>query len=92
MTKEEAIEFGNKFLEVNENSSHSNTYAFFRMALKSLEQESILDKIKAEIETKYEQCAICEWESGYAMWEQIGDIDDILQIIDKYQKESEGNL
>lgn len=54
-----------------------------------LEQEPILDKIRAEIETKYGQCDICEYDSDYCGWNQVGDIADILQIIDKYKAESE---
>lgn len=48
-------------------------------------QEPILDKIRAEIETKYGQCDICEYDSDYCGWNQVGDIADILQIIDKYK-------
>lgn len=39
MTKEEAIEFGEMWLEINEDSKNSNTYKFFQMTLKALEQE-----------------------------------------------------
>ena len=56
---------------------------------KDNEQEPILDKIRAEIETKYGQCDICEYDSDYCGWNQVGDIADILQIIDKYKAESE---
>ena len=45
MTREEAIEFGNMWLEVNEDCKDSDTYAFYQMAIKILEQEPILDKI-----------------------------------------------
>ena len=48
-----------------------------------------IDKIRAEIETKYGQCDICEYDSDYCGWNQVGDIADILQIIDKYKAESE---
>lgn len=64
--------------------------------IKALEQEPILDKIKAEIETKYGQCDICEYFENYdyeendiSEYRPIGDIADILQIIDKYKAESE---
>ena len=60
------------------------------------EQEPILDKIRAEIETKYGQCDICEYfedydyeENDISEYRPIGDIADILQIIDKYKAESE---
>ena len=57
---------------------------------------SILDKIRAEIETKYGQCDICEYfedydyeENDISEYRPIGNIADILQIIDKYKAESE---
>ena len=66
------------------------------MAIKALEQEPILDKIRAEIETKYGQCDICEYfedydyeENDISEYRPIGNIADILQIIDKYKAESE---
>ena len=56
----------------------------------------ILDKIRAEIETKYGQCDICEYfedydyeENDISEYRPIGNIADILQIIDKYKAESE---
>ena len=61
-----------------------------------LEQEPILDKIRAEIETKYGQCDICEYfedydyeENDISEYRPIGNIADILQIIDKYKAETE---
>ena len=51
-----------------------------------LEQETVLNKLRAEIETKYGQCSICEYDSDYGgKWYEVGDIADILQIIDKYK-------
>lgn len=56
-----------------------------------IKQEPILDKIRTEIETKYGQCSICEYDSDYGLgWYQVGDIADILQIIDDCKPESEG--
>ena len=59
-------------------------------------QEPILNKIRAEIETKYGQCDICEYfedydyeENDISEYRPIGNIADILQIIDKYKAESE---
>ena len=37
MTIEEAIEFGNLWLEMNADAKDSNTYAFFNMAIKALQ-------------------------------------------------------
>jgi len=59
------------------------------MAIKALEQEDVLDKIRAEImsldyidEDKYE---------GISMSPMI-DRDDVIEIIDKYRVESEDKL
>lgn len=59
-------------------------------------QEPVLDKIRAEIETKYGQCDICEYfedydyeENDISEYRPIGDIADILQIIDKYKGDKE---
>ena len=56
----------------------------------------VLDKIRAEIKTKYGQCDICEYfedydyeENDISEYRPIGDIADILRIIDKYRKEQE---
>jgi hypothetical protein len=60
-------------------------------------KSDVLDKIRAEIETKYGQCDICEYfedydyeENDISEYRPIGDIADILQMIDKYKAESEG--
>jgi len=54
-----------------------------------------IDKIRAEIETKYGQCDICEYfedydyeENDISEYRPIGNIADILQIIDKYKAET----
>ena len=64
--------------------------------LEALEQTDALDNIRAEIEAKYEQCDICEYfedydyeENDISEYRPIGNIADILQIIDKYKAESE---
>jgi len=58
--------------------------------------KELLDKIRAEIETKYGQCDICEYfedydyeENDISEYRPIGNIADILQIVDKYKAESE---
>ena len=55
--------------------------------------EQVLEQIRAEIETKYGQYDICEYfedydyeENDISEYRLIGDIADILQIIDKYRK------
>lgn len=52
----------------------------------------VLDKIRAEIETEYGHCDICEYfedydyeENDISAYRPIGNIADILQIIDKYR-------
>lgn len=61
------------------------------------EKEPILDKIRAEIEEKYGDYDICEWfedydyeENNISEYRSVGDVSDILAIIDKYRSESEG--
>ena len=45
-----------------------------------------IKKMRAEIETKYGQCSICEYDLDYGgKWYQVGDIADILYIIDEYK-------
>ena len=74
MTREEAIELIRRY---ERNSEH---YDACEMAIKALEQEPILDKIRAEIIElwKNEPCAI-----------ECGCLDEILEIIDKYRGESD---
>ena len=59
-------------------------------------ERDVLDKIRAEIETKYGKCDICEYfvdydynENDISEYRPIGDIADILQIIDGYKAETE---
>ena len=84
MTREEAREFGNMWLQVNEDSPNSNTYKFFQMALKALEQEPILDKIRAEIKEK----SFVDYDETYTdNGKCLVTEDDVLDIINKYCKE-----
>ena len=48
MTTEEAIKFGNMWLEINEDCKDSNTYTFFQMAIKALEQQPCEDCISRQ--------------------------------------------
>lgn len=64
--------------------------------LEELEQETILDKIRAEIEEKYGDYDICEWfedydwdENNISEYRSVGVVSNILAIIDKYKAESE---
>jgi hypothetical protein len=56
----------------------------------------VLDKIKAEITEKFDNCSICEWfedydydENDISEYRPVGDISDIIEIINKYKAESE---
>lgn len=53
-------------------------------AIKALEQESVLDKIRAEIEAR-----LCDIVSDYTDGYRTA-IQGVLAIIDKYKAESEG--
>ncbi len=57
----------------------------YKSRLKS-DMVSMLDKIRAEIIEKYWDCDICKYNGHFSI---RGDINDILQIIDKYKIESE---
>lgn len=57
---------------------------------------SVLERIRAEIETKYGHCDICEYfedydyeENDISEYRPIGNIADVLQIIDKYKGDKE---
>ena len=54
----------------------------------------VLDKIRAEIETKYGRCSLTEHIVQYdgicTSRNEMGNIADILQILDKYKAEAEG--
>lgn len=56
-----------------------------------------LEKIRAEIEENYGNYDICEWledydyeENDISEYQQVGDVSDILAIIDKYRAERSG--
>lgn len=60
------------------------------------EINEVLDKIRAEIDTTYGRCDLCEWDVEYdyeendiSEYKEVGDVADILKIIDKYKTESE---
>lgn len=57
-------------------------------------KNDVLDKIRAEIEEKYGNYNICEWfedydyeENDISEYQYVGDVSDILAIIDKYKAE-----
>lgn len=61
-------------------------------------ERDVLDKIRAEIEEGYGDYDICEWfedydyeENDISEYQQVGNMSDILAIVDKYKAESEDN-
>ena len=88
MTREEkAIKMLKSKIDGNTDTSYEWAETV-RMAIKVLEQEPILDKIRADIEnhcglTKADNCKYC-----YDCHNVIG-VREILEIIDKYKAESE---
>lgn len=49
MIREEAIEFGKMWLEINEDCKDSSTYTFFQMAIKALKQTEEITKFVNEL-------------------------------------------
>jgi hypothetical protein len=82
MTTEKAIEFGKIFLKTIADEKGSATYEFVEMAVKMMEQESTLDKIRAEIEQITDTMGVS--------YNQYVSKVDVFDIIDKYKAESEG--
>ncbi len=63
-----------------EKSISEEGYKHFQMAIKALEEEPILDKIRAEIEE------LQTYDGIYI--DRVFDPDDVLAIIDKYRTEA----
>lgn len=63
----------------------------FTIAIKALEQEPILDKIRAEISAMMPHLGNWMYEEGHIVEQTACEvISDVLQIIDKYKAEREG--
>lgn len=77
MTREEAIEFGNIWLQINEDLKGSSTYAFYQMAIRSFEA---WDKVREEIEKSRNFYKVNF--QGYSM----SVAQECLEIIDKHLK------
>lgn len=93
MTREEATE-ELKILKENywdddgyghETKQYDDTMFALDMALKALEQEPIIDKVRVEVE-KLDYLSIEDGSDGY---DRYIDQQDVLQILDKYKAESE---
>jgi len=82
MTREQAIEHGNSQLEVF-GGEHRE---FIKLAIKALEQEPIIDKIRAEID----KARFIDKDTRIAKNALASGLEVAMQIIDKYKTESEG--
>ena len=94
MTNEEAIKFGNMWLDMNQDAKDSNTYQFFIMAIKALEQKPcedtvskyLYEQIRWEREVAIKQLA----DLGYELGEKIRECEDVinrndaLKVINRY--------
>ena len=87
MTRKELINYGEVFLEVNNDSKNSNTYEFIEEALKLFKRDSVLDKIKAEIKEWYWQADKQALAEDPCVVDAM--IDLFIRTINKYKAESE---
>ena len=89
MTREEAIEFGNMWLELNEDAKDSSTYTFFQMAIKALEQEPILEARQRErqLEIEYQHGYDKGWEEGRKALEQQSSYNSVKTELDCISRE-----
>ena len=88
MTSEEAINIISQMIKDEEGFLSDNTVESHKIALKALEREPILDKIRAEI-AMYE--ADCRLQGGTDECEKCNSnvFGSIYRIIDKYKAEFE---
>ena len=84
MTREEAIAY---FKDMND-CTYGDVEPI-QMAIKALEQEPVLDKIKAEIEELDERYVIGDYGIYGENIPKYVRFCDVLKIIDKYKAESE---
>jgi len=98
MTREEAINQLKDFIILHrgEHGWDVSTLNALDMAIKALESKDVLDKISAEIIEKFGNCSICDWfedydyeENDISEYRSVGDISDIIEIINKYKAGSE---
>lgn len=81
---ERQIENCETWAKYNREEPHGKVYEEHKLILELLEQESILDKIRVEINTVYENL------DGYDP-DSLGHfLSEIDEIFDKYKAESEG--
>ena len=92
MTREEAIKMLKSKMDGHTDTSYEWAETV-RMAIKALEQEPILDKIRADIEQLTSRYSISKERGGMGQVEWSDRLikeSDVLKIIDKYKTESEG--
>ena len=79
MTREEAINFGEMFLEVNNDSKNSSTYEFISMALKLFKQEPCEDCISRAEMLKYQEYLHGKMpnEENYKLWKYIKSLPSV---------------
>ena len=83
MTREEAINFLKGYLD--EEVYTEKCRNAHKMAIKALEQESVIDKIRAEIERLQKMCD----KDDLNLMAQYSAFGMVLDILDKYKAESE---
>lgn len=81
MTREEAIKLLVNATYSDEWQGNEDLTTAHNMAIKALEQEPILDKIRAEIEARE---MVAEHTIEYQFYNMA--LNDVLQIIDKYKE------
>ena len=88
MTKEEAIAYGKRVIDLGLNDE---THAFCELALNVLlEQESILDKIRAKIEGLDGRYVIGDYGIYGENCPKYVNVGEVLSILDKCWAESDG--
>lgn len=98
MTNKEAIERIKAALDMDDIEGHcyiltkdADRKAFY-LAIKALEQEPILDKIRAEIEQLSSRYSIARESGGMGQVEWSDRLikeSEVMQVLDKYKAESE---
>lgn len=88
MTREEAIKTWLPIISMSIDNMPELKEAF-NMAIKALEQEPILDKLRAEIEKAVWEDTIISLDGTDEVRLPRLDPDDVFEIIDKYRAESE---
>jgi cyanate lyase len=100
--KEKAIEYFKWWKSFNEHTqkaipkdtiaykAYQTEIGYYDMAIEALEQEAVLDKIRAEIEQAIREETVIDCSGGeYERTVSTIDLDDVLEILDKYKAESE---